>query len=172
MPDKFLSHIDTLLIKYKNKGIIIDSNLLIYYFIGSYHQNLVKNFKVTKKYGIDGYKIIRDILNLFEYKITTPNILTEISNLSNKIPDKEKIEFYHTFFQEITIFDEVFIPSKEVFENEKSRKFGLTDSIIFHLSKNKSYLVLTDDFELCKFLEFHNIDVLNYNNLFDILKVN
>jgi hypothetical protein len=37
MPENLFDYYDPLIEKYKRKGIIIDSNLLIYYFVGEYN---------------------------------------------------------------------------------------------------------------------------------------
>ncbi len=49
-------------------------------------------------------------------------------------------------------------------QSDRFPKLGLTDSAILHLAKDK-YLVLTDDFTLCQFLQKAGIDVLNFNHI-------
>ena len=55
-----MDYYSNLIIKYKNKGILIDSNLLLVYFIGKYDLNRLQSFKKTAKYSIDDYYIINN----------------------------------------------------------------------------------------------------------------
>ena len=152
--------------KYKSKGVIIDSNLLIYYFIGSYNFNLVKSYKRTRRYGENGYKIIYNVVKLFDRIITSPHILAEISNLSNNINDNETQRYYDLFLKKTTTFDEIFFPATEITENDNIiKKFGLTDSMILRIAQNKSHLVLTDDLDFSAYLLLQKIDVINFNHL-------
>ena len=128
---------------------------------------LVNNFKATKKYGFDGFIIIANIIKYFDKIITTPHILTEISNISNQIENRFKIDYFNTFFLKLEFLDELFIHANENFADEKVRKLGLTDAAIINLSKSKSYLVLTDDLQLYYLLSNKQIDVINFNHLLE-----
>jgi rRNA-processing protein FCF1 len=168
MPETLSDYYEKLLINYKSKGIVIDSNLLLYFFVGSYNNNLVSNFKVTKKFGIKGFDMLCYIINYFDKIITTPHILTEISNLSNKMDVRYKADYFNIFFQKLEKMDEIFFSAIENLSDENVRKFGLTDSAIVNLSKTKSYLILTEDFHLSNILSSRGIDVINFNHLLDI----
>ncbi|OGU10442.1 MAG: hypothetical protein A2X61_06165 [Ignavibacteria bacterium GWB2_35_12] len=167
MPETLWHIYEDLFKKYKSKGVIIDSNLVLYFFIGSYDNNLVNRFKVTKKFGIAGFEILWNLIDHFDKIITTPHILTEISNLSNKLEGIYKVEYFNLFFQKLETIDELFLPAKDNFADDRYRKFGLTDAAIVNLSKTKSYLVLTDDIPLYQILLKSEIDVINFTHLFE-----
>ena len=75
---------------YRNKGILIDSNLLLLYFIGKYNKTLIQRFKRTQKYVTEDYELLTAVIKDFTKIITTPNILTEVSNLSGNLENKFK----------------------------------------------------------------------------------
>jgi len=153
-----------LLSKYRNKGLLLDSNLLLLYFIGLYDCNKISTFKRTTKYTIEDFDRIFSIIEFFDRVITTPHILTEISNLSGQLPDKIRSHYFHIFAKQIKLLEEKPLPSKDLCDSECFRKFGLTDSGIVEISRD-TYLVITDDFPLSGYLQSRNIDVINFNHI-------
>ena len=159
------TYIEYLLNKYKNKGAIIDSGLLLLYFIGKYDINRIKTFKRTKIYSKEEFFIIaRLIVEHFSKISTTPNILTEVSNLSNQLTEELKSKFYETLKTEIVILHEKFFPSETLCKNKYISKFGLTD-ISIKLLAGKKYLIITDDLPLVGFLQNKKIPVINWNHI-------
>lgn len=161
------NYFNTLFEKYRNKGLLIDSNLLLLYIVGSYSGGQVEKFKRTRKCSSDDFDVISQIVNYFSRVITTPNILTEVSNLSGQLPEQPinmKVDYFQEFAIKICGLDENYEPSREICKTNYFKKFGLTDSGIISLSKSK-YLVLTDDFPLVGMLEKLSIDVINFNHI-------
>jgi len=156
--------IEKLIFKYKNKGILPDSNILLVYFIGSYNDNLISSFKRTKTFTIEDFKTLSKIISFFGKVYTTPNILTEVGNLSNQLPEKTKIKYYDEFKNYVSLLNENYFESKVICNTSHFNKYGLTDSSIIELSQKK-YLVLTDDFRLSNYLNTVGIDVINFNHI-------
>ncbi|WP_234017061.1 hypothetical protein [Nostoc sp. 'Lobaria pulmonaria (5183) cyanobiont'] len=107
------------------------------------------------------------IIVRFQKLVTTPNILTEVSNFVDKLVEPELSQcfaIFALFAQNVDILDEYYIKSLDAVNTEKFVKFGLTDSGILTLSKGK-YFVLTDDFKLANYLQSVEIDVINFNNI-------
>jgi hypothetical protein len=100
----------------------------------------------------------------FKEVVTTPSILTEVSNLLGQLPDKLRCSFYQHFAYGLKNLDEHYTPSRELGDEKGFPKFGLTDMAILHAASGK-YLVLTDDLHLAQYLEGLNIDVINFNHL-------
>lgn len=150
--------------KYKSKGILIDSNLLLLLYIGSISPSLIKKFPRTKMYTLEDYNLIFKIIEKFKTVYTLPNILTEVNNLANKLSGEYKIQFYDKFTGHIKVLNEIYIKSKNLLVNNEIRKFGLTDTAIYYSLKHK-YLLLTDDFPLAEYSRKNNFDVINFNNI-------
>ena len=110
--------------------------------------------------------ILVRILDRCKPIITTPNILTEVSNLSNGIPEVERKAYFASIARQLLILKEEYLGSISALASRWAR-FGLTDAGIAVIAKNR-YLVLTDDFRLSQALQTEGIDTLNFNHLREI----
>ncbi len=159
-----MSEIDQLIQRYKQAGILVDTNILLLYFIGAYDQDLIPKFKRTRQFAVEDHAILIRLLGLFDKIVTTPNILTEISNLSGQLGEPKKSEYFKKFSSGISLLEEEYVASKDVADMREFVRFGLTDTGIVHLTRGK-YLVLTDDFRLSQYLQSAEVDVINFNNI-------
>jgi len=162
-------YISGLLSRYKSKGILIDTNLLLVYFIGMYDSRRIESYKriKSKAFSIKDLEVISAIFNYFDKIITTPNILTEVSNLSNQLDEDERLIYYLLFAKLVSLFDEEYVPSSRVCSLDHFNRFYLTDSGIIELVKDK-YLVLTDDFKLSGKLRSSGIDCIQFRDLITV----
>ncbi|MBU1752822.1 hypothetical protein KKG56_03035 [bacterium] len=103
-------------------------------------------------------------IKYFDRLITTPNILTEVSNLSTALIGQTREEYFKKFKHMVTMLDEKVVISKKAAENKHFEKYGLTDTVIVELCQEK-YMVITDDFKLSGLLSSLNIDVINFNHI-------
>lgn len=154
------------LASYNTPGIVIDSNLLLLLFLGSFDRRQIGSNKRLAAYTNDDYDLLVRFLQPFSQLVTTPNILTEVSNLSNAVSDSRKREYFSAFANKLSSLDEKYIVSSTALSNPWAR-FGLTDATIAEVAK-AGYLVLTDDFPLSQSLMSVGIDVINFNHLRDI----
>jgi rRNA-processing protein FCF1 len=146
--------------RYRTKGVVVDTNLLLLYFVGQYDRDQITRFKRTNAYTADEFVLLANILSCFSQIVTTPNILSEVSNLSKGL----KPAYFEEFRKQVRVLEEKYIPSSRVCESNHFAQFGLTDSVIADLSKNQ-YLVLTTDLDLAVLLQGLGIDVINFNHL-------
>lgn len=153
-------YLELLFQKYKKRGIIVDTNLLILYFLGSFNPQLIPRYKRTKSYTLDDFTDLCRFIKRFERLLTTPNILTEVSNLSGALGE----QYFKKFKNMVATLNEEFIMSRKATENKYFEKYGLTDAVIIELCRKK-YLVLTDDFPLSNLLMKLKIDVINFNHI-------
>ncbi|MHB1377603.1 MAG: PIN domain-containing protein [Candidatus Humimicrobiaceae bacterium] len=158
------TYLNSLFKKHKNKGAVIDSNLLILYFIGNYNINLVSSFSKTKQFATEEFYFLDLAIKYFNFIATTPNILTEVNNLSNDLDQKNKPELPELLKNGIQLFKEDYFESSSLVKDKFYTKIGLTDISIMNLAK-KGFIVLTTDFTLKNILEHLNVDVINWNNL-------
>jgi rRNA-processing protein FCF1 len=159
-------YLKKLFYKYKNKGLLIDTNLLLVYFVGIYDRNLIGNFKRTITFTIEDFEKLQRAFIFFDRIVTTPNILTEVNSLSNQLPENIKLKYFDKIKEQISRLEESYVESKVICELTHFPKFGLTDTGIINLVKD-NYLVLTDDFRLANYLEKIEVDVINFNRLRD-----
>ena len=150
---------------YRTSGVVIDSNLLLLLFLGGYDRRQIGTNKRLAMYTQADFDLLLDFLRLFSRVITTPNILTEVSNLSNAIADAARVEYFKWFATQIALLREEYIASNAAIDSRWAR-FGLTDAVIAVVARN-GYLVLTDDFRLSNALQKDGIDAVNFNHLRD-----
>ncbi|MGJ5629135.1 PIN domain-containing protein [Nostoc sp. CALU 1950] len=159
--------IASLIRRYCQKGVLIDTNILLLFLVGSVNQERITRFNRTQQFIPEDYELLLAFIARFQKLVTTPNILTEVNSLANQLGEPERSQCFAIFAQfvkNVALLDEYYVSSLDAVNTEKFIKFGLTDCGILTLSKGK-YLVLTDDFKLASYLQSVEIDVVNFNNI-------
>ncbi len=150
---------------YGRRGVIVDANLLLLLFLGSYERKQIDNNPRLQTYAETDFVLLVNVLGGFKHLVTTPNILTEVSNLSNAVPANKRETYFKSFADRLVLLEEEHVSSATALQNRWAR-FGLTDAVIATVAKNR-FLVLTDDFRLSQALQSDGIDTLNFNHLRD-----
>jgi hypothetical protein len=149
--------------RYRSKGILIDTNLMVLIAVGAYDPQRVLTFKRTLKYTLDDLVLMHRLLSYFVRRITTPNILTEVDNLTRQLPEAEYAAISVSIGQLVTNFFEVYIPSAGVIDNPNYPLLGLTDCVTAMAARD--VLVVTDDFRLSNILAGLGCDAININHI-------
>jgi len=153
--------------RYSSRGVLIDTNILLLYFVGASNRSRIGKFKRTKQFTAEDYDLLISFMAQFQTVATMPNILTEVSSLINQLGEPDRSDCYILFANEVSLFQEAYIRSQEIASADWSfPKYGLTDCGIAKIAPNQ-YLVLTDDLKLTRYLNSLRIDTLNFNNLKD-----
>ncbi len=143
---------------------MVDTNLLLLWFVGSLDIKLVPEFKRTCRYVPEDYDTLAYYRSLFSRRVTTPNILTEVSNLAAQL-GKRSQEFFETVFSKsIGVLEEHYVGSNSAAEISHFSEVGLTDSAIMSLARGQ-YLLLTDDFRLSQIFQKEGGDVVNFTHI-------
>jgi hypothetical protein len=152
--------------KYRNFGILLDTNILLLYFVGAVNHKMITKFKRTRNRGFseEDYFILVTLVKQFNTLITTPNILTEVSNFLGQLPEDLHQDYFDTFAHGITTFDEQYFSSSTVSKSYEFQRFGLTHASIIHFAKG-NYLLVTADFKLSQYSQSVGLDTLNFNHL-------
>jgi rRNA-processing protein FCF1 len=153
-----------LVASYRTKGILVDTNLMLLYGIGSLDPKHVTSFKRTAQYSVEDFELLKLLLAGFSNVVTTPNILTEVNSLSGQLAEQVKREYLTMFSAQIRAFLEEYVASAAAADRAIFQKVGLADTTIA-LSARGKYLVLTDDWKLSRILAHEGIDVLNFNHI-------
>lgn len=122
----------------KFKGIVVDSNLLILLLIGLYDPDEIEKIKRLQNKGFekeDFHKLVSLIDAVSNKIIITPNILTEVSNLTENYNERTDLTFFKFIEKVINSFEEHNTNSNEIILTNQTAfyKFGLTDSSIANL---------------------------------------
>jgi len=153
-----------LILRYQKSGILVDTNILLLYFLGGYDPTRITRFKRTAQFVPEDYTLLRSILRRFVRVVTTPNILTEVSNFSGQLGEPTRSSYFKKFAEEVCLVEEHYIRSQEVARTDEFITFGLTDGAILRLARG-TYLVLTDDLRLYEHLTRLNLDAVNFNHV-------
>jgi hypothetical protein len=150
--------------RYRTRGLLLDSNLLLLHIVGSHDERLIESFKRTRVFTLDDFRLLVRILTFFERVVTTPHILTEVNGLSNQISGDIRYKYFETFGAELMTLDEQFVASTVLAEGSTFRVFGLTDTAIKRVASGEA-LVLSVDLDLVVHLQNSGIDAINFNNI-------
>jgi len=159
-----MEYLDDLLMQYKSKGVVIDTNLLLLYFVGLYDPHRIPKFKRTEIFTVEDFYTLLGFFNYFDKIVTTPNILTEVNSLAGQLPNNIKPLFYFDFASRLDSLEEHYKKSIALAQSPHFSKFGLTDSGIADLAQGR-FLVLTVDRPLYGYLRNTGIDAINFNHI-------
>lgn len=143
--------------------------MLLAYFVGLYDDisgySIINSFRYTKgKYDTGDFEVLLALLERFDTRVTTPHILTEVSNMLGQLSDPARSICFDLLRRTIPTLRELNISSERLSEDEAFVRFGIADTAIRKVAEG-SYLVLTDDFRLSGHLDNIGIDALNFHHI-------
>jgi len=165
---------DKLIQKYRQHGALLDTNLLLLLLVGTLSPNLIGG-KRTNRYQARHFHILSELLTNFKRIVTTPHILTEVSNLGGQELKDKALEMFYVLLQHPTWLNvevtDTWIDERHVPRNEPEslliRRFGLTDAAIIKLC-GQPLLLISDDFALVGSIQKRGGDAINFNHLHDV----
>ena len=113
---------------YRGKGILIDANLLLLLFVGLHSRKRIGQFKRTAQFTPEDFDCLMSIIPRFTQIITTPSILTEVSNMLGQFTGHDRALVFSRFSLGLRQLQEHFTSSSEVSQEPCFLKFGLTDA--------------------------------------------
>ncbi len=152
------------LAKHRQFGVAIDTNLLLLLWVGNFERSLIQRFKRTRKYTEADFDLLVALARQIRLLVTTPSILTEVSNLAGQLPEDTAEEFRSEMKRDIQQFDERHFPCKLVVQENTFIPLGLADSTLTLLARQKA-LVLTDDLPLYIQLAAAKLPVINFTHI-------
>jgi len=151
----------SLLSKHKARGAIIDTNLLLLLVVGIYDPRSIGQRR-TAAYTPSDFRLIEVVVDRLDKIVVTPNIMTEVDNLSRSLRDKQRLALaIQHIYRKIS---EVYRPSGEAIASPVYQQIGLTDTHIMAMA-SEHFLVITDDFPLYHRISNLNRDVININHI-------
>jgi hypothetical protein len=157
---------EEILDRYSRNGILIDTNLLILLLIGSLDKNAISTHSRTRAYCPADYDLLCTFIKSSKGPmLTTPNILTETSNITFASLNGDMRNKAMFAIRELTLtrIDEKYVCSSEAVSEPIFSRLGLTDSGIVHL-RNLGCVILTVDSNLYVHLSQIGAHVINFNH--------
>lgn len=75
------------------RRLLVDSNLLVLYVVGSVNIKRVPQFKRTAKYTADDYRLLSGFMDQFPEVWVVPQVTAEVSNLTDLSGRKRALAF-------------------------------------------------------------------------------
>lgn len=151
--------------RHRRGGVLVDTNLLLLFFVGGYNRDLVERFpRTADRFVSADFDTLTALLTGFERVVTTPHILTETSNLMGQLTGRARTECFEWLAHSIPAMRETHVAGERLSRHRMFVKLGMTDTSIIEVAA-EPYLVLTDDFPLYNFLATRGMDVLNFNHI-------
>jgi len=160
MPD----YLSQLISKYRRKGLLIDTNLLLLLVVGSYDRDLIGGFKRTVTFTAKEFDLLLRFANQFSTIVTTPHILTETSNFIHQLRGMHRTRVGIVLRSLVEHAQEKHESARTLVAKDDFLRFGLTDTAIIDIAPEQ-HLVLTDDLPLVHLLQNRGIDAINFNHL-------
>lgn len=151
--------------RYKAKGVLIDTNLMVLIAVGTYNQSRVGTFKRTIQYALDDLEMMLRIAAYFDRRLTTPNILTEVDNLTRQLPEGEHKLLAAAFAQLVSRQFEIYVQSHQTVQHMAYSRLGLTDCVTAMAAAEWNALIITDDLRLSNILSGLGMDAININHI-------
>jgi hypothetical protein len=149
--------------EHRARGVIVDTNLLVLYLVGTVNRQRILNFKRTAEFTLEDYDLLVHLIGWFGKLIATPHVLSQVSDLTDLSGD-ELIAVRRSFRLLVETIEERFDASRVIVGNPVFDRLGLTDAAVATVSA-RGILVLTTDLQLQLALQDRDIDVLNFNHV-------
>jgi predicted nucleic acid-binding protein len=144
--------------------LLIDTNLLVLFAVGSVNRSRIESFKRTRQYTIGDFELLLRVLSQWSSLYTGAHILAEVSNLTD-LPGPERPQIRALLGNTILILTEAEIPSARATEDPVYGGLGLVDAAIAAVAREHQCTVLTDDLDLYLMLQRDKIEVVNFTHL-------
>lgn len=145
-------------------GLLIDTNLLVLFAVGSVNRWRIETFKRTRQYTNADFELLLRALENQQPLYTTAHVLAEVSNLTD-LPGIERQHIRNFLREMILRLDEVAISSSHATDNPIYPHLGLADAAIATAARTTRCTVLTDDLDLYLPLLRQQIAVINFTHL-------
>ncbi len=157
-------YVNSLCARYRSAGVLVDANLLLLHAVGAYDRGQIERFRRTRdRFVAEDFDTLTRVLRRFDKVVTTPHILTEVSNMMGQLSGRVREGSFELFARSILSMTEKHTAAADLSKNPAFVRFGITDAAIRDVASG--YLVLTDDLPLYGYLAGQSVDVLNFNNL-------
>jgi predicted nucleic acid-binding protein len=143
------------------RDVIIDTNIFILFLAGQINENKIQNYTRNSLYTRDDYYLLLNIVANYDRIITSPNILTEVDNILNRITGEDKYKYLILVKNIYKHTIEKYIKTEAVSQNWFFDALGITDSSILMMAK-ECELLISGDSGLCDYAKSLNIKIFDF----------
>lgn len=124
--------------------LVIDTNLLVLYVVGTAGRNLITKHKKLAAYLPEDYDALLRIIDRAAVVLVTPNTLTETSNLATYIAEPARTDILSVLRAVVRSSEEVYVSGKDACERTEYIRLGLTDAALLHALGSRRTLLTVD----------------------------
>ena len=125
-------------------GFFIDANLLLLLIVGSVGRDLSAKHRRLRRFTVEDFDRLINLLDRVEQVFVTPNTLTETSNLLGQHANPERSHFFDRLKFIIQESKEVVVASTVASRNNAFERLGLTDAALLEVATAETPLVTVD----------------------------
>lgn len=140
--------------------LLLDTNVLLVLIVGTLRPDMLSKHARLKAFDSDFFNFVRAQAGADTKHVSTPHILTEVSNLLGSGKQQIVDRGNQVFRNYVAKLNEVYRASKELVDLPVFTSIGLADTSIASLSKG-GLRIVTVDWELCNRLTDEGFDVVN-----------
>ena len=115
-------------------GLLVDTNLLVLYVVGTVNRNRIETFKRTRQYTRADYDLLVRVLTNFEPLYTVAHVLAEVSKLTD-LPGTERLLARLVLKETISVLNEAEMSSTLAAEDRIYKDLGLVDAAIGEIGR-------------------------------------
>jgi hypothetical protein len=143
-------------------AVLLDANLLLLMSVGAYDRALIGQ-KRLKGFTPYDYDVLLEMIGGYRANLTTPHLLSEVSNLSDQCVPRKRHWQFRAFLGQLWLgFDERWMTLSELSKTQAFLQLGLTDAAVCQLTDEQTLVISVDD-ELCSVLWSLGLNALNFN---------
>ncbi len=125
-------------------GFFIDANLLLLLIVGSVDRDLILKHRRLRRFRVEDFDRLINLLYPVDQVFVTPNTLTETSNLLAQHGEPERSRFFDTLQFIIQESKEIVVASTDASRNNVFKRLGLTDAAPLEVVTAETPLVTVD----------------------------
>jgi hypothetical protein len=110
-------------------GLLIDTNLLVLFTVGSVNPDRIETFKRTSAYNREDYELLVRVMNDFNPLYTVAHVMAEVSNLTD-LKGLERLRARSVLAETIAVLKEPHVSSLQASGRSPYEDLGLADSAI------------------------------------------
>lgn len=140
---------------------MLDTNILLLWLVGNVDATLLLTFKRVQSCEERDIALLERLLRPFQRMITTPHILTEVSNFVDQSPVHRRAKLVEALRDFIENHAEIFEAATELSSRSEFNLLRLSDTALISLSSNA--VVITTDFHLSERIASQGGQAINFS---------
>jgi hypothetical protein len=146
------------------KGVLVDTNLFVLWFVGLVNPKRIRDFKRTLDFTVEDFHMLRALVEWFGTPfVTTPHVLSQVSDLTD-LSGREGAVIRQLLKSTVEVLEETYDTAKHLVQHPLFERFGLGDAAVAAVCQ-RDVVVLTADVQLQIALGSAGLDAINFNHV-------